>query len=186
MWCEMCVCAIVKLKECVGGLGEHRGFPWGDSAVLWAWASHPVTMDHCLALSEGKSMCMYVRVYHVCMRGLFWVVTEYSKNKQTDVTVKQWSVLTWEGETNAPTPTHTHTHLFWVSVKKPFSELLVKAVAVSKQPVRLKQKMRNDSNKKNTREADCCLENIIQAKWHARHYKSRTMKTKQKKCFIFQ
>lgn len=73
-------------------------------------------------------------------------------------------MLTWEGETNAPTPTHTHTHLFWVSVKKPFSELLVKAVAVSKQPVRLKQKMRNDSNKKNTREADCCLENIIQAK----------------------
>lgn len=55
-----CVC-IQSFSKCVV-FREDTGFPWGDSAVLWAWASHPVTMDHCIALSEGENMCMYVWV----------------------------------------------------------------------------------------------------------------------------
>lgn len=185
MWCEMCVCNCeakrvcwctrraqrVPLRRLSCALGMSISSCYHGSLPCTEWGKEYVHV--CASLS--------------CVYAWSFLSSNWVLKKRADWCDSEAVICVNLGgrdkctHTHTHTHTETHTHLFWVSVKKPFSELLVKAVAVSKQPVRLKQKMRNDSNKKNIREADCCLENIIQAKWHARHYKSRTMKTKKKK-----
>lgn len=99
MVCEMHVC-VWKAKIVCCTFREDTGFPWGDSAVLWAWASYPVTMDHCLTLSEDENMCMLVQFFlSVCVCVFFFFFayfTKYSKNWHTEERGRQWSVSFWE------------------------------------------------------------------------------------------
>ena len=84
--CGSAKCKGVRLQSSKCIKREH-GFPWGDSAVLWAWASHPVTMDHCLALSKGENMCTCVSLWVcqcvcvcvcVCCCTCNWILKEWA------------------------------------------------------------------------------------------------------------
>lgn len=82
---RVCVC---KAKRVCCALKEDRGFPWGDSAVLWAWAAHPVTMDHCPALSKGENMCMLVWVYeYVCFCTCNPILKEWTDERKAVISL---------------------------------------------------------------------------------------------------
>lgn len=152
MWCEMCVCNCearrvcwctrraqrVPLRRLSCALGMSISSCYHGSLPCTEWGKEYVHV--CASLS-----CVYAWSF----LSSNWILKKRADWCDSEAVI--WVNLGGRDKcthTHTHTHTETHTHLFWVSVKKPFSELLVKAVAVSKQPVRLKQKMRNDSNKK--------------------------------------
>lgn len=108
---------------------------------------------------------------------LFAYVTKYSKNEQTDVSVRQQSVSPWEqGEGRTHTHTHTHTLklLHFKSVLTVCSvawrarfnvEPLAVSTADNLRSVLLNQKkIRQDNSKRKTRGTLCSNGNTIQIK----------------------
>lgn len=167
----MCVCVCIFKAERVCCV--FRGFPWGDSAVLWAWASHPITMDHCLALTEGENMCMYVWIYvSVCICNQ--ILKEWA-----DWCERKAAICVTLGagrRANAHTHTHTLKLLHFKSVLTVCSvawrarfnvEPLAVSTAGNLRSVLLNQKkIRRDNSKRKTRGTLCSNGNTIQIKWH--------------------